>query len=158
MGRSGFWFLARSSLNAFSGELSTHSHCISSKRPRTESIPLLPSDEHRVIQQVVDGETELFRILVERYQRSLFRFVASLVIDQHQSEDITQEVFLSAYRNLRRFDVRRASFSTWLFTIARNQCINWLHRKRPMPARVLRPVGIPGLRTGRTYGGNVPRL
>ena len=93
---------------------------------------MLPSDEDSVIQRIVDGQTELFRILVERYQRSLFRFVANLVTDGHQSEDITQEVFLTAFRNLGKYDARRASFSTWLFTIARNQAVNWLNRKRPI--------------------------
>src|SRR5262249_44976538 len=48
------------------------------------------------------------------------------------AEDVTQEAFLAAFANLSGYDSSRAAFSTWLFTIARNRCMNLLKRRRPM--------------------------
>ncbi len=91
-------------------------------------------EEIEVIRRVVDGDTDAFRLLVKRYQRPIARLIANLVPDRHQGEDLLQEVFMAAFRRLHRFDPHRAAFSTWLFTIARNQCINALKKKRPVPA------------------------
>ena len=91
----------------------------------------LASDEKTVV-RVLAGKTGELRQLVERYQRPVFRFVRNLIRDEHDAEDITQDVFLSAFDNLATFDARRASLLTWLFTIARNRCMNYLKRKRPV--------------------------
>jgi len=79
-----------------------------------------------LIRRVLAGEKACFQALVERHQRGVFRFVHNLVGDLQEAEDLAQEVFLAAFRNLDRFDARRARFSTWLFVIARNRCSNWL--------------------------------
>ena len=49
-----------------------------------------------------------------------------------EAEDVTQETFLAAFVNLSRYDSSCAACSTWLFTIARNRCINLLKRNRPI--------------------------
>lgn len=91
----------------------------------------MASDE-KTVARVLAGESGEFRLLVERYQRPVFRFVRNLIRDEHDAEDITQDVFLSAFDNLATFNARRASLLTWLFTIARNRCVNYLKRKRPV--------------------------
>ena len=50
------------------------------------------------------------------------------------AEDITQEVFLAAFDHLASYNAKRASLLTWLFTIARNRCVNYLKRSRPVIA------------------------
>jgi RNA polymerase sigma-70 factor (ECF subfamily) len=50
---------------------------------------------------------------------------------QHEAEDIAQDVFVAAFGHLKSFDSRRAALRTWLLTITRNRCINYLKRKRP---------------------------
>jgi RNA polymerase sigma-70 factor (ECF subfamily) len=89
------------------------------------------SDDLEVIRRVLAGEGECFRDLVERYQRPLFRLVRNLLPDPNDCADVAQEVFLAAYTSLGGYDPRRAAFSTWLFTIARNKCWNALKKKRP---------------------------
>ena len=91
----------------------------------------LASDDH-VIASVLAGETSEFRKLVEQYHRPVYRFARSLIGDEHDAEDITQEVFLAAFDHLASFDSARATLLTWLFTIARNRCVNYLKRKRPL--------------------------
>ncbi len=88
--------------------------------------------DHDVIRCVLDGDVESFRHLVRRYERPLHRLIRNLVPDAHEGEDIAQEVFLTAYRRLSSYDPTQAAFSTWLFTIARNKCLNALQKRRPV--------------------------
>jgi RNA polymerase sigma-70 factor, ECF subfamily len=89
------------------------------------------NDDQEVIDRVLAGDTESFRTLVERYQGPLFRLVRNLIPDRGECEDIVQEVFLSAYTHLGSYVPRRSAFSTWLFTIARNRCVNSWKKRRP---------------------------
>jgi RNA polymerase sigma-70 factor (ECF subfamily) len=85
-----------------------------------------------VIQRVLGGDSESFRLLVVKYQGSLFCLIRNLVPDTHDAEDVAQETFLAAYGGLASYDPDRAAFSTWLFTIARNKCRNVRKRRRPI--------------------------
>ncbi len=96
-------------------------------------------EEAEVIRRVVDGDVEAFCLLVRRYERPVFSAICNIVLDVHCCEDIAQDVFLTAYRQLDRFDSRRSSFSTWLFTIARNKSINALKKKIPTTVGELPP-------------------
>ncbi len=86
--------------------------------------------EEQMIQEVLNGKTESFRWLIDRYQRPVFQMIFNLVHDRHATEDITQDVFISVYQKLSTFDPMRARFSTWLFTIARNKSINYLRKNK----------------------------
>ena len=90
------------------------------------------TDELNIIRQVLDGDTESFRRLVDRYAGPVLRMIRNITGDSHTCEDIAQEVFLAAYTKLRTFDSDRSQFSTWLFTIARNKSVNAAKRKRPL--------------------------
>lgn len=89
-------------------------------------------EDQDVIRRVLDGDVESFRLLVRRYERPLYRLVRNLVPDDHDGEDIAQDVFLTAYRRLSSYDPAQGAFSTWLFTIARNKCLNALKKRRPV--------------------------
>ncbi len=88
-------------------------------------------DDLQVIQRVREGDVDAFRTLVKRYEGPLFRFVRNLVEHAEDSDDVAQETFLAAFAKLDSYDPDRAKFSTWLFTIARNKCLNLLKRKGP---------------------------
>jgi len=92
------------------------------------------TDDEAIIERVLDGDTEMFRALLERYERPVVRMIANLIDDRHACEDLGQEVFLAAYRHLGSFDPARSSFSTWLFTIARNKSLNALKKRRVRPS------------------------
>jgi len=91
------------------------------------------TEETGIIRAVLEGNTESFRLLVQRYQKPVIRMIANLINDRHICEDVAQEVFLAAYKKLPSFDPARSSFSTWLFTIAKNKSINAM-KKRKIPA------------------------
>ncbi len=87
------------------------------------------NDDERIISQVLSGDTAAYRLLVSRHERSVFGFVTNLVRNGADVDDISQEVFVAAFTHLDSFDPKRAKFSTWLLTIARNRCCNFLKRR-----------------------------
>ncbi len=91
----------------------------------------MADEDLEVIRRVKAGQTGAFSVLVERYHRPLLDFIHRLTPDPSTVEDLGQEVFLSAYRSLERFDETRGTpFAAWLFIIARNHCYGELRRHR----------------------------
>lgn len=88
------------------------------------------TDEPHIIQRVLDGDAESFRLLVERYAGPVVGMIRNVTGDARDCEDLAQDVFLAAFARLKTFDPARSRFSTWLLTIARNMSINWLKKKR----------------------------
>jgi RNA polymerase sigma-70 factor, ECF subfamily len=78
------------------------------------------------------GEREAFDRLVQRYQRDIYRLCYRYVNNHHDANDMAQEVFLKAYRAIDRFRGDSA-FSTWLYRIAVNTCLNFRAAQRPDP-------------------------
>lgn len=76
-----------------------------------------------------DGDSEAFQALVERHSRPIFRLALRMTGNPHDAEDVVQDTFLKAYRQLGRFE-SRANFATWLHRIAVNCAID-LIRARP---------------------------
>jgi RNA polymerase sigma-70 factor (ECF subfamily) len=87
-----------------------------------------PNDAHDVA-QAQSGDEQAFRRLVERHGRSVFQLAFRLTGSEPDAEDIVQDAFLKAYRELRRFQ-SRSSFRTWLHRITVN-CSYDLLRQRP---------------------------
>ena len=108
-------------------------------------------EDRELVRRVLDGQTDDFRVLVERHQQAIFRFAFGLLGNREEAQDATQEAFLAAYGNLSGYDSSRAAFLTWLFTIARNRCINWLKRNRPIALQT------PDAIQGRTLADPVDR-
>lgn len=76
------------------------------------------------------GDRSEFARLVEMYYELIYRLAIKMLHNSQDAEDILQETFLKAYRNLDRFD-GRSSLSTWLYRIATNEALMFLRRKRP---------------------------
>jgi RNA polymerase sigma-70 factor (ECF subfamily) len=91
------------------------------------------TDEARIIRQILEGDMESFRLLLQRYEKPVVRMIRNITGHSDSCEDVAQDVFFTAYRRLASFDAARSSFSTWLFTIARNKSINTLRKKRVLP-------------------------
>jgi len=89
------------------------------------------SDEELVQQAQVDpgsrSAKEAASLLLRRYRQRVYRWCLGRIRDPELALDLSQDVLLSAYRKLPSFD-GRASFSTWIFAIVRNRCLNALRR------------------------------
>jgi RNA polymerase sigma-70 factor (ECF subfamily) len=79
--------------------------------------------------QVLAGDQDSFRVLVEKHSRAIFRLAFRMTGNEHDAEDIVQDTFLRAYRALHKFEAR-ASFGTWLHRVAINCTLDHLRRVR----------------------------
>lgn len=83
-----------------------------------------PDDESRWIERSLQRDPEAFAELVRRYQRMIHSLAYRLTGSLADAEDLTQETFVRAYRNLSSFR-RTAKFSSWLYRIALNLALDW---------------------------------
>ena len=90
----------------------------------------LREGEREAIEACQRGEREAFDRLVERYQRDIYRLCYRYVNNHEDANDMAQEVFLKAYKAIGRFR-GDSSFSTWLYRIAVNTCLNFRASRKP---------------------------
>ena len=97
---------------------------------------IVPESDSEVIRRVLDGETAAFELLVRRHQQTIFRLALRMARNAEDARDLAQEAFVQAYRSLAGFE-GHSSFSTWLYRIAMNLCLNHLKGgRREDPAEV----------------------
>lgn len=89
-------------------------------------------DETELIARITSGDHEHYRLLVDRYKEALFRHCFYVLHDETMAEDIAQDAFVKAYRQLNKYDAKKASFKAWLFTIATRLCLDELRRNKPL--------------------------
>jgi RNA polymerase sigma-70 factor, ECF subfamily len=82
-----------------------------------------------VLARARQGDSEAFRALVERHSRSVFRLAYRMTGNEQDAEDVVQESFLRAYRQLGRFE-SRANFGTWLYRITANCSVDLMRSKQ----------------------------
>ena len=89
--------------------------------------------EQSLIRRCQAGDDEAFRLLFEQYKNLVHRTTYLTLGSAADADDILQEVFLQVHRSLDSYDPRRGSFSTWLYRITVNRCLN---QRRSRPAAV----------------------
>lgn len=82
-----------------------------------------------VVQRVLEGEKELFEILLRRYNQLLFRVIRSYISSEDDVRDIMQEAYVKAYLKLRQFN-NQSSFSTWLIRIGINEALQFIRKRK----------------------------
>lgn len=95
-----------------------------------------PDPDAALMLRVKRGDRVAFVTLVEKYKQPLLNFIHRTLRDEAEAEDLAQNVFLQVYKSRARYQ-RTAKFSTWLFTIARNLCLNEIRRRSRHPAESL---------------------
>jgi RNA polymerase sigma-70 factor, ECF subfamily len=89
-------------------------------------------NEQELIARIMSGEGELFGELIDRYKTGLYYHCFAILRDEDAAEDVAQEAFIQAYRQLRRYDSKHR-FSTWLYKIATHKAIDALRKNRTVP-------------------------
>jgi len=84
-------------------------------------------DDSRLARKVQGGDRQAFEVLLSRHERQIFSFIYHFFQNRALCEDLTQETFLRAYRFIGSFRPNE-KLSTWLFSIAKNLCIDELRR------------------------------
>jgi len=85
-------------------------------------------NEERIIESVLNGETEMFRLLVERYHERVYILSRGFVHSREDAEDVTQDTFMKAFISLGNF-YGKSEFSTWLFRICINTSLTHVKKK-----------------------------
>ena len=101
-----------------------------------------------VVAQVLAGDKEAFRLLVDRHSRSIFHVTFRMTGNQQDAEELVQETFLRAYKALPRFELR-SNFSTWLYRIAVNRTLDFLSVKKMQNKDTYQIVDDPDPEEGR---------
>ncbi|MFI2859258.1 RNA polymerase sigma factor SigW [Paenibacillus sp. JSM ZJ436] len=76
------------------------------------------------------GDQRAFAELLELYKDKIFHLAYRMLYNRHEAEDVVQETFLRVYKNLDRYDEKQ-KFSTWVYRIATNLCIDRLRKRKP---------------------------
>lgn len=83
--------------------------------------------DQQLVFKYLKGDEKALEILIKRYLKPIYSFTHRYVGNFQDAEDITQEVFIKVWRNLKKFD-RKKSFKTWIFSIAKNACVDRLRK------------------------------
>lgn len=95
-----------------------------------------------VIARCLRGDQTAYAELYDLYAQGVYRLCYSLVLNTQDAEDVLQDSFVYAFRNLARFDAARAGFKTWLYTIAISRCRNTYRRKRMPQVDIAQMFGL----------------
>ena len=91
--------------------------------------PLLAREEQQLVEGLLGGNEDAVRALYARYARPIFTLGLRLLGSAEAAEELTQDVFLAAWRKAARFDPARGRLSTWLMTIPHNLAVDRLRRE-----------------------------
>ena len=97
------------------------------------------SEDSRLIKAALAGDDAAYAHLMHKYHDAIFGFVYRMVHDHEQVEDLTQEAFIKAFASLKNFNEEFA-FSTWLYKIATNNCIDHIRRRKLQMYSIDKPI------------------
>lgn len=86
-------------------------------------------DDFELVDRACDGDEKVYGLLMNRYRRSVLHTMYRMVHNENDAEDLTQEAFTKAFKNISRFR-KDFAFSTWLFRIAINNALDFLRKRR----------------------------
>jgi RNA polymerase sigma factor (sigma-70 family) len=114
-------------------------------RPRRPVTPQLQrkldsrAEDSLLIQQALEGDNRAYDRLMKKYHDAIANFIYRMIQDKGQVEDLTQEAFIKAFGSLASFNEEYA-FSTWLYKIATNNCIDFIRRRKLQMFSIDKPI------------------
>ena len=111
------------------GVATTTARSLSPGWEKTFDSKMKVTGDEALVSRVAGGDERAFLELYDRYSRPVYATGFRLLGDAHLAEELVQDAFTSVWRRARSFESERASFSTWLYSIARNRAID-LDRRR----------------------------
>jgi RNA polymerase sigma-70 factor (ECF subfamily) len=85
-------------------------------------------EELELIARSLRGDTQAYGLLVDRYKNVIYHHCFAILRDEDAAEDMAQETFITAYYQLKKYN-NTFKFSTWLFKVGTNKCLNYLRHK-----------------------------
>jgi RNA polymerase sigma-70 factor (ECF subfamily) len=87
------------------------------------------SEDIILIDEAIAGNQDAYQKLMTKYRQLIYNLIFRMIRNKEDVQDLTQEAFIKAFNSLEKFD-KQFSFSTWLFKIATNNCIDYLRKKK----------------------------
>ena len=97
------------------------------------------NEDTSLIQQALAGDQSAFSRLRQKYHDAIFNLIYRMIREKDEVEDLTQEAFIKAFASLATFNNEYA-FSTWLYKIATNNCIDYIRRKKLQTFSIDKPI------------------
>lgn len=95
--------------------------------------------DSEIVQQALSGDQKAYTLLLKKYRGAIYGLIYKMIQDKRETEDLVQETFIKAFSALKSFHAEYA-FSTWLFKIASNNCIDFLRKKRIQTLSIDKPT------------------
>src|SRR5690606_38800029 len=96
-------------------------------------------EDYELVAQALQGDQSAYARLRNKYWRPIHAMLSCMIRDKNDAEDLTQEAFIKAFNSLQSFNTDYA-FSTWLYKIASNNCIDYLRKRRLKTVSIDAPV------------------
>src|SRR5579875_698063 len=103
----------------------------------------------RAVVRAQSGDMEAVRFLYLRYKNNVYGYVLSVVRDQHEAEDVTQQVFMKLINVIGKYQPREVPFTSWILRVARNVAVDHLRRRRSIPVEEVYETSLPADEGGR---------
>ncbi|MAT39170.1 MAG: RNA polymerase subunit sigma-24 [Ectothiorhodospiraceae bacterium] len=100
---------------------------------------LSKEEDRKFIAAALAGDQEAYSQIVKKYRNSIYHLIVRMIGYNHEAEDLTQEAFIKAFNSLASFNDEYA-FSTWLYKIATNNCIDHLRKKKLQTFSINKPI------------------
>ena len=108
--------------------MQNNTEILSNYSPRENASPSSIEDD-KLVAKAVQGQEDSYKKLVDKYNRPIYFHIRKMIKEQELVEDLVQEVFIKAFKNLATYSNQYA-FSTWLYRIATNHTIDYLRKKK----------------------------
>ena len=96
------------------------------------------NEDFELVRRAKKGEEKAFEKILQKYRKSVYYMLLKMVKNADDADDLTQEAFAKAFKSINKFDPKYA-FSTWLFRIATNNCIDFIRKKRVQTISIENP-------------------
>ena len=111
-------------------------HC----KPALEESPAAVRRVSQAVARAKEGDREAVRFLYLQYADNIYGYVRSIVRDDFEAEDVTQQVFAKLITVIGKYQEREVSFSAWILRVARNVAVDHLRRRRAVPCEEVREL------------------
>jgi RNA polymerase sigma-70 factor (ECF subfamily) len=109
-------------------------------KPSLEESPAAIRQVAQAVARAKEGDREAVRFLYLQYADNVYGYVRSIVRDDFEAEDVTQQVFAKLMTAIGKYQAREVSFSAWIMRVARNVAVDHLRRRRAVPCEEVREL------------------
>ena len=97
-------------------------------------------EDSNLIDKALKGDQHAYDRLMKKYYKLIYSLISRMIFNKDDVDDLTQEAFIKAFNSLDKFD-REYAFSTWLYKIASNNCIDYIRKKKLVTFSIHKEIG-----------------